>query len=377
MRRIFDIGHNDVRLFFKHKSAYVWLFVIPTMFVYFMGFAVRGPGDPYNRKPAVVLNNRDTNFLARAFLAELSAEGMQTVSPTNAGNTAQGVNIPEDFTEQVLRGDRTRVEFYRKEGSGDADGALVMLRLARALIGINSHLLEAASKDGSLSTLTEARLREIREAPDPVTLNAYFAGRRPTPSGFNFSLPGNLVMYLLMNVLLFGGATMAAGRRSGILKRLAMSPATRFEIIMGKVYGNTLLGAAQIIYFLLIGKFLFKVNLGANLPGVILILILLAWAAGALGVFVGSLAASEDRIVPICVLASILMGALGGCWWPLEMAPPVFKTISLCLPTGWALAGLHQLISFGSGIQAALAPMAALLAFGVVTNILAIRFFRM
>src|SRR5258708_4454672 len=206
--------------------------------------------------------------------------------------------------------------------------------------------------------------------------DAHFAGRKATPSGFNFSLPGNLVMYLVMNVLLFGAATMAGGRRSGILKRLSMSPATRFEIIMGKVYGNTLLGAAQIVYFLVIGKFLFGVNLGANLPGVILILILLAWAAGALGVFVGSLAASEDRIVPICVLASILMGALGGCWWPLEMAPPVFKTISLCLPTGWALAGLHQLISFVSGITAALSPMAALLVFGVVANILAIRFFR-
>jgi hypothetical protein len=37
---------------------------------------------------------------------------------------------------------------------------------------------------------------------------------------------------------------------------------------------------------------------------------------------------------------------------------------------------LNQLISFGSGIQAAFAPMAGLGAFGVVANILAIRFFR-
>jgi ABC-2 type transport system permease protein len=376
MKRILDIGHNDIRLFFRNKSAYVWLFVIPTMFVFFLGFAIRGPGDPSNHRPPVVLDNRDMNFLGRAFLAELSAAGLQAVDPTNAGSTAQGVRIPDDFTERVLRGERTQVEFYRREGAGEADGALAELRLVRTLIGINSHLLEAAAKDGTNGVLTEARLRVICEAPNPVNLNAHFAGRKPTPSGFNFSLPGNLVTYLLINVLVFGGVTMAAGRRNGILKRLATSPATRFEIIMGKVYGNTLLGGAQIVYFLVIGKFLFEVNLGANLPGVILILILLAWAAGALGVFVGSLAAAEDRVVPICVLASILMGALGGCWWPLEMAPPAFKTIALCLPTGWALAGLHQLISFGSGIEAAFAPMAALLGFGVVTNILAIRFFR-
>jgi hypothetical protein len=43
LKRILDIGHTDLRLFLKHKSAYVWLFVMPLAFVYFMGFANRGP----------------------------------------------------------------------------------------------------------------------------------------------------------------------------------------------------------------------------------------------------------------------------------------------------------------------------------------------
>ena len=42
MKHILDIGHTDLRLFFKHKSAYVWLFAVPLAFVYFMGFASRG-----------------------------------------------------------------------------------------------------------------------------------------------------------------------------------------------------------------------------------------------------------------------------------------------------------------------------------------------
>jgi ABC-2 type transport system permease protein len=158
--------------------------------------------------------------------------------------------------------------------------------------------------------------------------------------------------------------------------RLMTSAASPLEIVLGKIYGNSLLGAAQIVYFLLLGKFVFHVNLGANLPGVILVLVVLAWVAGALGVLAGSCLSSEDRVIPICVLASLLMGALGGCWWPLEIAPPVFKTIALCFPTGWALAALNQLISFGAGIDAALLPMAVLFGFGAVANILAIRCFR-
>jgi ABC-type multidrug transport system permease subunit len=109
---------------------------------------------------------------------------------------------------------------------------------------------------------------------------------------------------------------------------------------------------------------------------VTLTLVLLAWVAGSLGVLVGSLVAKPDRVNGICVLASLLMAALGGCWWPLEIGPPSLKTVSLCLPTGWALQALHQLISFGSGFSAVLIPLAVLAAFGAAANVLAARFFR-
>ena len=212
--------------------------------------------------------------------------------------------------------------------------------------------------------------------PNPVSLNASSPGRKPVPSGFNFSLPGNLVMYLMMNLLIFGGATIAAERRNGVIKRLMVHPVTRLELVMGKIYGLMLLGVVQILFFLAVGKFLFHVNLGANLPAVTLTLLVFAWVAGSLGVLVGSLAAAQDRVTGICVLASLLMAALGGCWWPLEIGPPVMKTIALCLPTGWALQALHQLISFGSGFDAVLLPLAVLLGFGAVANLLAARFFR-
>jgi len=301
---------------------------------------------------------------------------MRVVDATNAGNAARELRIPADFTERTLRGERTRLVFLPREGAGEADGAILDLRLVRALIGLNGHFLEAIAKDGKIESLTGPQLREIREAPNPVALDSHFAGRKPVPSGYNFSLPGNLVMYLTLNLLVFGGGAMASSRRNGVIRRLMTSAASRFEIILGKIYGNGLLGAAQIIFFLLLGKFVFHVNLGANLPGVILVLVLLAWVAAALGVLAGSCLSSEDRVIPVCVLASLLMGALGGCWWPLEIAPPVFKNIALCFPTGWALAALNQLISFGAGLDAVLLPMAVLFGFGAVASILAIRYFR-
>jgi ABC-type multidrug transport system permease subunit len=376
MKRLLAIGHTDLRLFLKHKSAYVWFFVIPLAFVYIMGFANRGPGDPYNRTPPVLIENEDTNFLGRIFLDELSSQNMWLLSPTNRESAARVIRIPADFTSKVLSREETRVRFLKRDASAQADAALIELRLARALIAMNGHLLEAATATNAPGTITESKLREVMAGRNLVSLNARFAGRKPVPSGFNFSLPGNLVMFLMMNLLIFGGAIMSAERRNGVIKRLMGCPVTRLEIVMGKIYGLMLLGLVQILFLLAAGKFLFHVNLGANLPAVTLTLILLAWVAGSLGVLVGSLVAAPDRVNGICVLGSLLMAALGGCWWPLEIGPPALKTLALCLPTGWALQALHQLISFGSDFSAVLAPLAVLLAFGAAANVLAARFFR-
>jgi ABC-type multidrug transport system permease subunit len=376
MKRILDIGHTDLRLFLKHRSAYVWLFVVPLAFVYFMGFAARGPGKAYNRTPPVLIENADTNFLGRIFLDELSAQNMWLLNPTNRETAARVIRIPAGFTDNALHFKPTKLQFLKRDDSGEADAALIEVRLVRALIAMNGHLLEAATQTNSGGSFTESQLREIMARPNPVSLEAKFAGRKPVPSGFNFSLPGNLVMYLMMNLLIFGGSTIAAERRNGVIKRIMVHPVTRLELVMGKIYGLMLLGLVQILFFLAVGKFLFHVNLGANLPAVALTLLVFAWVAGSLGVLVGSLNAAEDRVTGICVLASLLMAALGGCWWPLEIGPPMMKTISLCTPTGWALQALHQLISFGSGFDAVLVPLAVLCAFGAVANLLAARFFR-
>ena len=376
MKRILDIGHTDLRLFLKHPSAYVWLFVVPFAFMYIMGFANRGAGNPANRTPPVLIENADTNFLSRIFLEELSSQNMWLLSPTNQEAAARVIQIPAGFSADILALRPVKVKFLRRNGSAEADAALIELRLVRALIAMNSHLLEAGTDPDSPGVLSESKLRALLAKPNPVSLNAHFAGRQPVPSGFNFSLPGNLVMYLMMNLLIFGGATVSADRRNGVIRRLLVLPVTRQEIVTGKIYGLMLLGLVQILFFLAVGKFLFQVHLGANLPAVTLTLILFSWVAGSLGVLVGSLFAAHDRVNGLCVLAGLLMAAIGGCWWPLEIGPPALKTLALCLPTGWALQALHQLISFGAGFSAVLTPLAVLAGFGLAANLLAARFFK-
>lgn len=90
--------------------------------------------------------------------------------------------------------------------------------------------------------------------------------------------------------------------------------------------------------------------------------------AASLGVLIGSLVVNEDKTIGLCVLASMVMAALGGCWWPMEIVPETMKIIGHLFPTAWAMDSLHQLISFGGGLQTVLVPLGVLALFAVMAN---------
>ncbi len=374
MKRVLDIGHNGIRLFLRNKAGYVWLFLVPLVFVYFFGVSFRGPGDPANPRPRVLLENRDKGFLGKLLLEELGADGMQFVEQAKAGEAERGIRIPADFTEKVLRAEQVKTEFFEISGSGSESAFLIEMRLVRGLVALNAHLFELASR--SQAPIDEAGLREVMKAQNPAALNARFAGREPVPAGFNQSLPGTLVQFLLMNLLIFGGVSVAEERSSGILRRLAVYPIRRWELVIGKVYGRFLLGLVQISFFLLLGQFVFKVHLGRNLPAILVTLSLYAWLGASLGVWIGAVVKSEDKIVGLCVLASILMAALGGCWWPMEIVPDSMKVAGHFVPTGWAMDALNKLITFGGNWKSVLPDLGVLALFAAAANVGAAKMFR-
>ncbi len=375
MKTALLIGHNDLRLFLRNRASFVWLFLVPMMFVYFMGFANRGPGGPAGVQPGVLIDNRDPGFLGARFVDALGAQGLRLISPTNAADAARGIRIPADFSTNILAGRQGKVEFFTVAGSGDAAAALVELRVVRALIALNSALIELAATGGNAPP-TAAAIEALQQRPPIVALNARHAGRRPIPAGFNQSLPGVLVMYVMMNVLIFGATNLAQARQAGVIRRLAAQPIRRGALIAGKVYGLLLLAAVQVLVLLLAGRFLFHVDLGDHLGGILVVMLVYAWVAASLGVLAGSVVRAEDKVVGLCVLASLVMAALGGCWWPLEVVPDFARVLAHCVPSGWAMDALNRLITFGDTLLSAWRPLAVLTGFGLAANTLAARCFR-
>jgi ABC-type multidrug transport system permease subunit len=372
MKRIFLIAKNDLFLFLKEKSAYFWLFGAPLLFAFFMGMN-RGPGDPSNPRPQLLLENNDAGFMGKVFVEELGLQGFHVVKLSEADKSQRGVRIPTSLTANILGKKPVKVEFFNAKNNGADASALTEARLVRALIAINSDLIELS---GETNAITEETLRRVVARENPVKLDATFGSRKPIPAGYNQSIPGILVMFVLMNLLIFGGTSVASERREGVMRRFMVHPVSKTELVFGKIAGLLGLGVVQIAYMLIAAMFLMKFRLGSQFIPVLVVLLIYAWAAGSIGVLAGSVISRDDKIVGICVLSSIVMAALGGCWWPLEIVPDKVRMFAHLTPPAWAMDALHQLISFGGSWPQIIAPLAVLAAFAVIANALAIRFFR-
>ena len=155
-----------------------------------------------------------------------------------------------------------------------------------------------------------------------------------------------------MVLLTTGGTFLVVDRELGLLRRLAASPYSKTEIVLGKVLARFATGITQAAFAMLAGTVLFRVDWGNHLMGVLLVLCLFVFSGSTLSVLVGSLARSRGQAVGLGVLLGNVLSALGGCWWPIEIVAPIMQKLAWCLPTGWAMYALHRLISFGDGIGA-------------------------
>jgi len=90
-----------------------------------------------------------------------------------------------------------------------------------------------------------------------------------------------------------------------------------------------------------------------------------ALAAVALGMFLGALARTRQQAVQLTILCSMLLAALGGAWFPIEMTPDALRAAASILPTTWAMSGFNAVIMQGAGPLAVLPWVGLLVAFSV------------
>jgi ABC-type multidrug transport system permease subunit len=184
-------------------------------------------------------------------------------------------------------------------------------------------------------------------------------------------------MFTLLVAMNAGGMFLAIERRLGIFRRLASTPISRAAIVSGKLLAQSTMGAVQVMVAMIAGKLLFHVYWGGrDLWAVVLLLGTYTVLCSSLAVLAGTLSRSEGQVQAVGIITTMVLASLGGCWWPIEITPPWMRWFSLLLPTGWAMDGLHRLLSYGAAPLSILPHVSALGGAAVLAAWIGYRCFR-
>jgi ABC-2 type transport system permease protein len=434
-QNIWFLARSDLRQKLKERETLLWIFVMPLLFFFFFGEATSGfagGGSPGSKTVLHVEVPADAGPLAERVKQRLEVEGFELreyrvgrAAPGGgeAGGGGEGIEVgesgesgkagaareagrgvgpsggagelgkeetaesgaparrvlprrllrfPAELSAKVERKEQVRFEYVRKAGA-QSDG-LDTLRLNKALYSTLADLVLLAR--GGLP-VEPAAFAQLDAAPRHLTLDVAPAGKRKViPAGYQQTVPGTMVMFTLMMMMTACAILLVTERLGGMLRRLAATPITRGQLIAGKWLGFVLLGAVQTGYAMLAGWLLFGMEWGPSYFGVFVVLLAWVMFSASVGLWFGCLARSEAQASGLGVLGVLLLSALGGCWWPIEIVPGVMQDLAHMLPTGWAMSALHGLISYGGSLPDVLTPTLLILTGAALFALLGTRRFR-
>jgi ABC-type multidrug transport system permease subunit len=369
-RQIAVLGLNDLRLAARDRAAFLWMFLLPLALMWVFG-AVNSGGAP--QKASLAIADRDGGWLAQALVKELAGDRIELtmLKPGGPGKDdyVRTLIIPQGFTANVLAGHQQILRLEKGSGASQEFSLAAEAYVVRAIVRIVGRLAETGPQ---AQPQTFAALA-ARPALVSVAVSTA-GGGHAVPQGFAQSVPGTLTMTVLMMTLIYGAVFLTLEKRQGMIRRQAMLPLTRGTVFLGKLAGRLLIAGAQAILLLIAGRYLFHVSWGSSPGGLALLLGAYLLAVAALSTLLGAVLSTPEQASAVGWILSMILAALGGCWWPSEVMPRWLWRASHVLPTPWAMDGFHSLISFGHGVEAVMVPAAVLVGFAVVFAVLGSRF---
>jgi len=390
MRKIWTLARTDMRIGFSERSTLLYFFILPAVFMVVLSFAFDTGGGTV-RYPLIFVDESHSAYsaLVRDHLEQAGMEIMSAGSREegrrlfDAGKAPMMVVLPADLEERMrvggpievgVRLDQrdNRVIAMRETLKSALSVTLEMASVARAGLGL-------AQRAGV--TLDEnALVRDIGEglAHPPLAVDTEVVGQRAAPKLLNASqqsAAGQLVTWGLITFLA-ASSVLLHERDAGTLARLFSTPTSRGTILAGKLFSRYLLGMTQMLLLVLFGWAVLGVDWGRSPVALMLVLLSFGLMGVSLGVALATVVRTAQAASALSTFLSIVLAALGGAWWPLEITPSLYRQVARIFPTTWAMKAFEAIFLHGAGAAEVLPEVGILLAYALVFALLGVWRFR-
>lgn len=386
MKKILAIIRKDLILRFSSPAEWLFFLILPIVFTYMLaGGTFSGDGDIRRVLPVV---DEAATPLSQQIVAELEKSTFVRPELTSRAEAERKFSErtivfwllipPETSQEKLLNGEVT-LEFNTQPNNLDALSAQTAIRAALRQVSLKINAAQFAVQQAeSRKPFASAEAREayfegalqMAQRLQEQTPERLEVTRAQTADPVQYdpranSSAGQMITWVF--IPLFGiSALLAYERSTGTLARLMTTPTSAATFLMGTIGGQVLMALVQMLLLVGFAIVALGVPWGREPLGLAILLVSGALAAAAIGTAMGTILRSEAQANNLSIMMGMVMGLLGGCWYPLELFPPAAQTAVKVLPTTWAMLGMTDLLLRGENWQGILPEAGALLGFAVV-----------
>jgi ABC-2 type transport system permease protein len=337
---------------------------IPLLQLTLFGYAINS--DPKNLPTALRL--ADQGPFARTLIAEMRISGyFEVVRITDSeaevehllrqGTVQFVVNIPDDFTRRVLRGERPTVLVEADATDPAATGPAVAALRALADTALNRDLT--------------GPLAHLRGVPGPVDVEVHAHYNPENITQYNV-VPGLMGVVLTMTMVIITGLAITRERERGTMENLLATPVRPLEVMLGKILPYIAVGYVQVTLILVAARFLFDVPMVGSLTLLYTISLLFIAANLAMGITLSTLAKNQLQAVQMAFFFFLPSILLSGFMFPFRGMPVWAQWIGTCLPITHFLRIVRGILLKGNGVRDILPevwPMALFVVFAMTVGV--------
>ena len=193
-------------------------------------------------------------------------------------------------------------------------------------------------------------------------------------NGYAHSFAGMAVQFILFMGIDMGIGVLLA-KRTGVWNRTLAAPVSLTTVLLARALSTAVIAFGLLGTVFAVAVAVFGVHI-SSLPGFACVLIGFGAMTAAFGLLIAAWGKTPEAARGIAMIATLLMVMAGGAWMPSFLFPPWMQTVSLAMPTRWAVDGLDAVTWRGFGMDVAGPAMLALFGFALVFATLAVWKFR-
>jgi ABC-2 type transport system permease protein len=370
---------SALRRLARDRLALFFLVLLPVVIIAIIGITF---GDAASGRLPVGIADEGAGPVGdelRAALAASPALDPRAYDDTDAlakavrrGVVSAGVVLPAGYDQALRAGRAAQVTFVvdRTRPAPAPVRSAVAAVVARQAAEVKAARFAADNAEVPFDTAL-ARARVLAASQEQVRVEATTIGGREDalPTGFNYTAPANLVLFVFITSLA-GAAGLIEARRLGVTRRMLATPTTASTILFGEALSRFAVALLQGMIIFLVGWLVFGVDWG-DPPAALLLVVTFALVGTGVGMLLGSVLRNAEQATSIGPPVGIALGMLGGCMWPLAIVPQPMRVVGHLFPQAWAMDAFIALIAKGEGIGGIARQLAVLAAFAVALLALA------